>query len=107
MKYQIGENEFITRAEQIAGVMAGNGVAEYWGQTKNIAYRCPWHLMPVLDSMAEVAGKTRTAMLTILLQVGIDEVRSKLDMKTAERLTIAEAKAWELYQPDQYESTKE
>ena len=100
MRVSIGENDIVSYAEHLASVISGTAKSEGWSSTKNIVYRCPMHLLPVLDSMAEVAVKTRTAMITMLLRAGIEAVRDNLDVETIEKLTIAEAKAWASMSPE-------
>jgi hypothetical protein len=60
----------------------------------SVSYRVPMHILVTVDAMAAEARKSRNAMLNMLVQVGIDEVREKLDQDVAERLTVQEAGAF-------------
>ena len=93
MKIQVSENEFVTQAEHVANVISGTGTSGMTHAAKAVVYRCPINILVVLDSMAEQSKKSRNAMINMLLQVGIDEVRENLDQDVIEKLSIAEAKA--------------
>ena len=60
-----------------------------------------------VDSMATEGKKSRNAMLNLLVEVGIDEVREKLDQDVAERLTIGEARALQVLMREELESISE
>lgn len=107
MKIQISETEFVTQAEHVAGVIAGIGSNINTHSAKALVYRCPIDILVVVDSMASQAKKSRNAMLTLLLQVGIDEVRENLDVVTIEKLSVAEAQSIQQHYADADDSVSE
>lgn len=84
----------VTNTEHVAAMVSGNGTSNLIAAVKVVAYRIPVHLLAPVDAMAAKAGKSRNAMLNLLVQVGIDEVRNQLSDEVAESLTVGEAKAF-------------
>ena len=107
MKMQISETEFVTQAEHVANVISGTGSSGNMHAAKALVYRCPINILVVVDSMASQAKKSRNAMINLLLQVGIDEVRENLDVSTIEKLSIAEAESIEQHYTDDDDSISE
>jgi predicted DNA-binding protein len=83
----------VTNAQQVASLVSGTGSSTEFSASKSVAYRIPVHLCAVVDSMAAKAGKSRNAMLNLLVQVGIDSVRSQLQDDVVEALQHGEAEA--------------
>ena len=87
-------NEEVSQAEHIAGILSGTNSTTSTAVVRAVAYRAPIHILAVVDAMAQQAKKSRTSMINMLLQVGIDEVREKLeDPELIEKLSILEAQA--------------
>ena len=100
-------NEEVTQADHVAGVISGTGKNIMKAASHSVSYRVPMHLLVTVDAMAAEAKKSRNAMLNMLVQVGIDEVREKLDQDVAERLTIGEAQAFAVLRGESTETIEE
>jgi hypothetical protein len=89
------ENE-VSNTEHVAAMLSGNATTNSVSAVKVVAYRVPMHLLGPVDAMSKKAGKSRNAMLNLLVRVGIDEVRKQLSDDAAEALTLAESEAYSL-----------
>lgn len=83
----------VTHAQHVAAIVAGTAQNNSVASAKNIAHRIPVHLCAQVDAMAQTAGKSRNAMINLLINVGVQEVRAEVSDEVGEALTIAEAKA--------------
>lgn len=99
--------EKVTNTEHVAAMLYGNATTNTVSVVKVVAYRIPVHLLAPVDAMAKKAGKSRNAMLNLLLQVGIDEVRKQLPDDVAEKLTMAESEAFSVLLGDDVSETLE
>lgn len=86
----------VSNTEHVAAMLSGNATTKSISAVKVVAYRVPMHLLGPVDGMAKTAGKSRNAMLNLLVQVGIDEVRKQLSDDAAEALVLAESEAFSL-----------
>jgi len=89
------DNE-VTNTEHVALMLSSNATSNMVAVMKVVAYRVPLHLLGPVDAMAKKAGKSRNAMLNLLVQVGIDEVRKQLSDDVAEALVVGESEAFAL-----------
>lgn len=91
-------NEEVSQAQHVAGIISGTAKTSSTASVKSVAYRAPVHLLAAVDAMAVHAKKSRNAMINLLLQVGIDEVRENLDQQDViEKLSALEFEALQGY----------
>ena len=86
MAFTTDDGEVIKAADQAAAIVEGRGKTEYVGITKLITIRIPMHLAIQLQAMAQKSGKSRNATIATLLEVGLEEVRERLDDQTIDQL---------------------
>ena len=86
MAFTTDDGEVIKAADQAAAIVEGRGKTEYVGCTKLITIRIPMHLAIQLQAMAQKSGKSRNATIATLLEVGLEEVRERLDDQTIDQL---------------------
>jgi len=89
----MSEVEEVTNTQHVAAMVSGHATGSSIALVKTISYRLPISLLGPVDAMANKAKKSRNAMLNLLLQVGIDEVRRQLDPDAAESLMYSESAA--------------
>lgn len=90
MAFTIDDGEVIKAADHAAAIVEGRGKTEYVGTTKLITIRIPMPLAVQLQAMAQKSGKSRNATIATLLEVGLEEVRERLDETTLEDLQTIE-----------------
>lgn len=90
MAFTLDDGEVIKAADQAAAIVEGRGKTEYVGTTKLITIRIPMPLAVQLQAMAQKSGKSRNATIATLLEVGLEEVRERLDETTLEDLQTIE-----------------
>lgn len=100
MSFTIDDGEVIKAADQAAAIVQGRGKTEYIGATKLITIRIPMPLAIQLQAMAQKSGKSRNATIETLLEVGLEEVRDRLDEATMTDLLAIEQ---ELFSDTQHE----
>ena len=100
MSFTIDDGEVIKAADQAAAIVQGRGKTEYIGATKLITIRIPIPLAIQLQAMAQKSGKSRNATIETLLEVGLEEVRDRLDEATMTDLLAIEQ---ELFSDTQHE----
>ena len=83
----IVDEETISQAEH-AGIIEGRAKTEYMGSTKVISVRLPLTLEAEVQAFAHKSGRSRNAMISILLEVGMEEVRKHLSDETAEEIQL-------------------
>lgn len=83
------EGEVIREADHVAALVEGNAETNYMGVTKVLSARLPLTQVVELEAIAEKSGKTRNAMLSLLLAVGIEEVRAGLKTKTLKEINAS------------------
>jgi predicted DNA-binding protein len=74
--------EIVSSADHVAGIVERLGKTEYVGITKIVSIRIPLNLFIDLTALAHVSGKSRNSMISNLLEVGIEEVKSRLSPET-------------------------
>jgi len=84
----------VTNTEHVAAIISGNATANSVAVVKVVAYRIPITLLGSVDAMAKKSSKSRNAMLNLIVQVGIDEIRKQLSDDVAENLMLAESEAF-------------
>jgi len=78
--------EEISAAEHAAALVEGKAKSTYIGATKVTSVRLPAHLSVQLQALAQKSGKTRNATFAMLLEVGLEEVRSRLSDEVCQEL---------------------
>jgi len=78
--------EVITAAEHAAQIVEGLGKSTYTGATKVVSVRFPYHLGSQVQALANKSGRTRNATITMLVEVGLEEIRSRLKPETLDEL---------------------
>ncbi len=86
MSITTDDGEVIKAADHAAAIVQGRGKTEYIGLTKLITIRLPMPLAIHLQAMAQKSGKSRNATIATLLEVGLEEVRERLDDQTIDQL---------------------
>ena len=86
MSITTDDGEVIKAADHAAAIVQGRGKTEYVGATKLITIRIPMPLAVHLQAMAQKSGKSRNATIATLLEVGLEEVRERLDDQTIDQL---------------------
>ena len=90
MAFTLDDGEVIKAADHAAAIVEGRGKTEYVGVSKLITIRVPDHLAIKLQAMAHKSGKSRNATIATLLEVGLEEVRERLDDSTLNELAVIE-----------------
>ena len=91
-------DDFPTPAEHLAVMLAGRGQTQISGLMRPVLSRIPESMLADVDAMAKVMGKSRSAVVVLLLEVGIHAVRNEIDEDTAERLYLARSDVLEALQ---------
>ena len=84
------DGEVIKAADHAAAIVEGRGKTEYVGLSKLVTIRIPMPLAVQLQAVAQKSGKSRNATIATLLEVGLEEVRERLDETTLEELQTIE-----------------
>ena len=84
------DGDVIKAADHAAAIVEGRGKTEYVGTTKLITIRIPMPLAVQLQAMPQKSGKSRNATIATLLEVGLEEVRERLDETTLDDLQTIE-----------------
>jgi hypothetical protein len=79
----MNEVDDVSTAEAVAAVISKTGTSGWAGLVKTITYRIPLADLSRVDAMAAEAGKSRNAMLNLLLSAGLDAVQKELPRKVA------------------------
>lgn len=90
MSFTTDDGDVIKAADHAAAIVEGRGKTEYIGTTKLITIRIPMPLAVQLQAMAQKSGKSRNATIATLLEVGLEEVRERLDESTLADLQTIE-----------------
>ena len=85
------EQTEINLAEHVAGVIANTGTNSVKATARAISYRVPVSDLAEIDAMAAEAGKSRNAMINMLVHVGLYAVRRELPAKVAKSVRKREA----------------
>ncbi len=80
-----------TDAEVLAAVLMGTATSQVMAALLPLSARIPCYQLWQLDAMATKAGKSRSAILSAVLDVGFSAVREHLDESTLEELQQLEA----------------
>lgn len=84
---ELENGETVSAADHAAGIVERRGKTEYVGVSKVLSVRIPLHLFVDLQALAHVSGKSRNAMLSTLLEVGVEEVKARLEPATLKDLS--------------------
>jgi hypothetical protein len=99
--------EEVSKSEMVAAAVSGTGTSKFTGSVKVIAYRIPLTTMIAVDALASKANKSRNAMLNMLVDVGIDEVRKQLSDEVCEALMRKESEMFAYLDTQNEESIEE
>lgn len=80
------DGEVIRAADHAAAIVEGRAKTEYLGTSKVISVRLPRHLAIQIQALSHKSGKTRNATIATLLEVGLEEVKERLDPATIQVL---------------------
>lgn len=86
MAIETDDGQVIREADHVAALIEGNADTNFMGVTKVLSARLPMVQVAEIEAIAEKSGKTRNAMLSMLLSVGIEEVRAGLKTKTLKEI---------------------
>lgn len=88
------DGEVIRAADHAAAIVEGRAKTEYVGMTRVISVRLPHHLAVQIQALANKSGKTRNGTITTLLEVGLEEVKERLEPETLQSLSEIEQEIW-------------
>lgn len=78
----LDDGTVVTAAEHAAGIVEGTASTRWTAVTKVISVRLPVSLFAEVSALAHKSGKTRNAMICTLLEVGVEEVTTRLTPET-------------------------
>lgn len=90
---KLSESAEVTHAHGVALLLMGRGKSEGRAALGPLSARIPIWQLAQLDAMGAKAGKSRNAMVALVLQAGIAAIRSHLDETTSEELDELESEA--------------
>lgn len=82
-----------SKADEVASVISKVGSMTTSSVVKTISYRISVSDLARIDAMASEAGKSRNAMLNLVLDVGLEAVQRKLPPKVAKSVGKREVQA--------------
>jgi hypothetical protein len=82
----IDENEVPTSAEHLASVIQGAASGSYSAVTKSLTARLPIVQIAMLDAMATASKKSRTFILSELLEVGAEHVMGHMSKAALKKI---------------------
>jgi len=80
-----------------ACVIAGRGTQELSMTVRAISYRIPVLFLARIDSMAQKCGKSRNAIMNMMVEIGMDEVYKHFDedeihdLQSREKMALQES----------------
>lgn len=83
---ELENGEFISAAEHAAQIVEGTGQSQYIGASKVVSVRMPATLSAQVSGLSHKSGRTRNATIAMLLEVGLEEVKTRLKPETLEQL---------------------
>ena len=89
------EEEKVSAADMVASVVAGTGSRSSASVVRAVSYRVPVTMLARVDALSEKSGKSRNAMLNMLVDVGLEEVLSRLSEDDFEEVQSREMLAIE------------
>jgi len=94
------QGELIPKAAMLAAIVSGKGEAMARGQTVPVMIRCPIWTLAKIDALAKQSGKSRSGMVNLLCDVGIEAVLEQLSPEVAEQVVTLESEAYSLLTKD-------
>ena len=79
-----------TEAQMVAAIISGKGKQETIAAMRTISARIVATTLARVDSMAQLAGKSRNEMLNMLLDVACDEIYKNLEVEVIGDLQVRE-----------------
>ena len=86
MAIELEDGEVIREAEHVAALIEGTASTTFNGLTKVISVRLPLHQIAELEAFAAKSGRSRNAMVALLLDVAFEEVSAGLKAKTRKEI---------------------
>lgn len=83
--------EEVTNVAAFAAQLEGRGTGSFRAMTQQASFRLPLDQLAALDAMAEQAGKSRTYVVSQLIEIGIEALRCELDKKVAGSIRKAQS----------------
>lgn len=90
---RLKENSQVSAAEMVASIVVGAGSSINIAAVRSVSYRVPVSMLARVDALAEKSGKSRNAMLNLLVDVGLEEVLSLLSENDFQELQSREMMA--------------
>lgn len=84
---ELDDGTFLTEAEHAAAIVEGTASTRWTAPTKVISVRLPALLFAEVSALAHKSGKTRNSMICTLLEVGVEEVTTRLTPETKTALS--------------------
>ena len=82
----LDDGQVISAAQHAAGILEGTAKTNYIGVTKVISVRLPSPLLAELQGFAHKSGKSRNSIISILLEVALEEVKKHASPEALEDL---------------------
>lgn len=82
-----------TMGEIVAGMFEGRSTAYSSAQLAPLSGRIPVYVMAKLDAMATQAGKSRNAMLNLVIEAGLQAIEAHVSDEVREELRFLECDA--------------
>lgn len=82
-----------TEAQCVAALLNGTATSSGKAVLVPMSTRIPVHQVAQLEAMASKAGKTRNAMVALVLDAGLEAIRQHLDSATTKELKQLESDA--------------
>ncbi|MDO8291229.1 MAG: hypothetical protein Q7T44_18620 [Parvibaculum sp.] len=97
----------VSAADALASIVSGTGKSTLKAVVHPVSYRAPVHLLARVDALAAKSGKSRNAMINLLVDVGLEEVLSRLSDDDFEEVQSREMYAAEALRGADSESLEE
>ena len=90
----MSQKELLRAAEKLAAEVSGMGRSRSVGQMVPMMIRVPIWVAARIDAMAKKTARSRAATVTMLCEVGLEEVQQLLDESVAARLVELESESY-------------
>lgn len=103
----MSEVQDVSAVDVLASVVSGTGKHRSISVARPVSYRVPIATLARVDALAEKAGKSRNSMLNMLVDVGLEELFSRLSQENLEEVQSREMYAIQVLLDGQNESLTE
>lgn len=97
----------VTSADMVAAAIERTGTSRMAAVVQGVHYRAPLTTLARVNAMAKRAGKSRNSMMTMLLNVGLEQVQLSLGKKVAREVSKMEVEELSELMAGQNESIEE